>query len=129
MHDTPARELFERPVRTFSSGCIRVEAALDLAVRVLRDVPGWSLAQIEETVARGAEHRVDLPRPLRVYVQYFTAWVDEDGVPQFREDVYRRDGAPRSGAADRGFSDANMGFVRMLFPAPSAVQEVASCLD
>jgi murein L,D-transpeptidase YcbB/YkuD len=133
MHDTPARELFERPVRTFSSGCVRVESALDLAVRILGAVPGWSLARIEETIARGVEHRVDLPRPLRVYVQYFTAWVDEDGVPQFREDIYGRDGAARSGAADRGTPASTVGLARALFAAPSAapsaIQDIASCPD
>jgi murein L,D-transpeptidase YcbB/YkuD len=128
MHDTPAQELFERPVRTFSSGCVRVESALDLAVRILGAVPGWSLARIEETIGQGVEHRVSLPQPLRVYVQYFTAWVDEDGVAQFREDVYGRDIAPRDGAARRD-PPPPASFARWSLAAPPLAQEVASCPD
>jgi murein L,D-transpeptidase YcbB/YkuD len=29
-----------------------------------------------------------LPRPVPVYVTYFTAWVDADGVLQLRDDRY-----------------------------------------
>ena len=31
VHDTPARELFNRPLRAFSSGCIRVARTVELA--------------------------------------------------------------------------------------------------
>lgn len=101
MHDTPARQLFDQSVRTFSSGCIRVESALDLAVHLLESVPGWPRARIEEAVALGVERRIDLPAPYRVYVQYFTAWVDEAGIPQFRDDIYGRDGTGESERATR----------------------------
>jgi hypothetical protein len=75
------------------------------------------------------ERRVELPRPLRVYVQYFTAWVDAEGVPQFRDDVYGRDAATRSAAEDVGPSIPTVGFARIDFEAPTRVQEVASCPD
>lgn len=91
MHDTPAQDLLTRTVRTFSSGCIRVEGALDLAVYLLREDPGWTRDRIERVIERGVEQRVDLPTPYTVYVEYFTAWVDEAGVLQFRSDVYERD--------------------------------------
>lgn len=91
MHDTPAKDLLTRNVRTFSSGCIRVEGALDLAAYLLRDDPQWTPARIEEVIARGVEQRVNLPNPYNVYVEYFTAWVDDAGVLQLRNDVYKRD--------------------------------------
>jgi L,D-transpeptidase YcbB len=91
LHDTPGRELFDRAVRGFSSGCIRVERALDLAAHLLRYDPQWTPERIRRVIGQGREHAVTLPEPYRVHVQYWTAWVEEDGTVHFREDVYERD--------------------------------------
>ena len=93
LHDTPSRGLFWRDERTFSSGCIRVERALDLAERLLAADEAWPRRRIEETIASGETVSVRLPAPLPVYLLYWTAWVDRDGALQFREDVYGRDAA------------------------------------
>ncbi len=90
LHDTPSRGLFARAERAFSSGCIRVERAVDLAEHLLA-ADGWSRARIEATIEAGATVSVPLAEPLPVYLLYWTAWVDRDGVLQFREDVYGRD--------------------------------------
>jgi len=89
LHDTPARHLFERPVRTFSSGCIRVEDPMVLARFVLdpQALPGMGLEELIET---GDTRSLRLPRPVPVYLVYLTAWGDEDGI-EFRSDVYSRD--------------------------------------
>jgi len=34
---------------------------------------------------------VYLSEPLPVYIQYWTAWVDDDGALQFRNDIYQYD--------------------------------------
>jgi murein L,D-transpeptidase YcbB/YkuD len=39
----------------------------------------------------GQERSVTLPRPLRVHIQYWTAWADGDGTVEFRRDLYGRD--------------------------------------
>ncbi len=91
LHDTPRKGLFKRPVRTFSSGCIRLEKPLELAVFALKDVRGWSRRRIEAEIASGRHGRVGLAKPLPVYLVYWTAWVDEDGTVQFRDDIYGRD--------------------------------------
>jgi murein L,D-transpeptidase YcbB/YkuD len=93
LHDTPSRELFARTERAFSSGCIRVERALDLAERLLAADPTWTRARIEATIAAGSTVSVRLPAPLPVYLLYRTAWVDRNGVLQLREDIYGRDSA------------------------------------
>ena len=93
LHDTPSRSLFARTERTFSSGCIRVERALDLAVRLLAADPTWTRERIETTIATGETVSVPLPGPMPVYLLYWTAWIDRDGLIQFREDVYGRDDA------------------------------------
>ena len=91
LHDTPGRGLFARAERSFSSGCIRVEAAFDLAERLLAGVPGWSRNRIEGVVNASQPVTVMLPTPVPVHIQYWTAWVDEQGKLQFRNDVYQRD--------------------------------------
>jgi L,D-transpeptidase YcbB len=91
LHDTPGRELFERAARDFSSGCIRVEGALDLAAHLLREDPSWTPERIREVVRVGRERYVNLPTPYQVHLQYWTAWLDEEGRVNFREDIYDRD--------------------------------------
>lgn len=93
LHDTPNPELFERSVRDFSHGCIRLEKSLELATYVLGE--DWSQERVEGAVASAENRQVLLPEPLPVYVLYWTAWVDEEGMVQFREDVYDGDGRLR----------------------------------
>jgi L,D-transpeptidase YcbB len=91
LHDTPSRDLFERTARDFSSGCIRVDRALELAEYLLRDRPGWTRERIEE-VARGrVERTVPLGAALPVHLLYWTAWADDDVTLHFRDDIYGRD--------------------------------------
>jgi murein L,D-transpeptidase YcbB/YkuD len=92
LHDTPVRSLFARPVRTASHGCIRVERADDLAVHVLAESPGgWTRQTLDEAIAAGDSPRITLARPLPVYILYWTAFVGQDGLVHFRDDVYGRD--------------------------------------
>jgi murein L,D-transpeptidase YcbB/YkuD len=100
LHDTPARELFNQTVRAFSSGCIRIEQPLELAEYLLRADPGWSRPAILAAIDRGEEQTVRLPEPIRVYILYCTAWVDDDGSVQFRRDIYERDEAVADALSD-----------------------------
>jgi murein L,D-transpeptidase YcbB/YkuD len=89
LHDTPSRDLFWRAKRDFSSGCIRVQKPLELATLVLG--AGWDAARLETQMADGRNQALRLPRAMRVYLTYSTAWVDDAGNVQFREDIYGRD--------------------------------------
>ena len=91
LHDTPSRHLFRRPVRTFSSGCIRVEEPLLLANFVLGNGENTVTVDVQEEIDSGENHIRSLPRPIPVYMLYLTAWVDDQGKAQFRNDVYGRD--------------------------------------
>jgi L,D-transpeptidase YcbB len=91
LHDTPKRDLFQRTVRTFSSGCIRVEKPLDLAAYLLQGDPGWTRARVEDVVASGKTMRVVLPEPVAVHLTYSTVWFGEGGTIHFRDDIYGRD--------------------------------------
>lgn len=91
LHDTPQRSLFTKIQRDFSSGCIRVENALALASYLLSDNPAWNRNKLIGALETGARRVVHIPNPITIYLQYMTAWVDEQGVLQFREDIYQRD--------------------------------------
>jgi murein L,D-transpeptidase YcbB/YkuD len=91
MHDTPSRSLFERSVRSFSSGCIRVEKPIELAVRLLENKKGWDLDRINAAIDSGETMTVGLPAPIPVHLTYLTAWTAEDGEIHFRGDLYGRD--------------------------------------
>jgi L,D-transpeptidase YcbB len=91
LHDSPARDLFGRVQRDFSSGCIRVEDALSLARYLVKDDSDWSPARLQELIDSGRRQVVHVKRPLPVHLLYMTAWVDHDGGVQFREDIYGRD--------------------------------------
>ena len=92
LHDTPTRALFERTVRAFSSGCIRIDRPLDLAVLLLDDPQHWSRQQLEQAIAAGKTQTVPVRRTLPVILLYFTAVAGPDGEPLFRPDLYDRDG-------------------------------------
>jgi murein L,D-transpeptidase YcbB/YkuD len=93
LHDSPARGLFARSVRTASHGCIRVERAHELAALVLADGTGrWTPERLAEAIAGGGSPRIPVARQLPVYILYWTAFVGADGLAQFRDDVYGRDG-------------------------------------
>ncbi|MBI3245371.1 MAG: L,D-transpeptidase family protein [Deltaproteobacteria bacterium] len=94
LHDTPSKALFDRAVRTFSHGCIRVERPIDLAEHLLHDSAKWTRDDIQTTLDRLKEKTVWLPEPVPVYIQYWTAWVDRDGIMQFRNDIYGYDNTP-----------------------------------
>jgi L,D-transpeptidase YcbB len=91
LHDTPSKELFLQDQRSFSSGCIRLERAEDLAVYLLTSQAGWSREKIVEAMGGEAPRTVWLRRPVPVHILYRTAWVDDAGRLQFRRDIYQRD--------------------------------------
>jgi murein L,D-transpeptidase YcbB/YkuD len=88
LHDTPAPGLFGATDRALSHGCVRVENALELATRLLQDAPGWDRERLAQVAGEWKTRWIALPHPTPVYLSYFTAWVDADGVLQRREDLY-----------------------------------------
>lgn len=90
LHDTPARYLFNEKVRTFSSGCIRLERAKDFADLL---VAGNAKGQRQLAEARASQETkvVSLSQSLPVYLVYFTVVPNTNGMPEFRNDIYERD--------------------------------------
>ncbi len=91
LHDTPSRGLFSQNQRTFSSGCIRISNPVELAEYLLKHDPKWNRETIKAAAASGKQRVVNLPQQVPVFLLYWTAWVDEDGLAHFRDDIYSRD--------------------------------------
>jgi L,D-transpeptidase YcbB len=87
LHDTPSRNLFAADHRAFSHGCMRVEDPFALAEAVLGPGSGWSEERVKRLIG-GSERYINLSKPLPIHIEYFTAFVDEDGRLQMRGDLY-----------------------------------------
>ena len=88
LHDTNETYLFGNNIRPFSSGCIRVKNPQALAAYLLKEELGKDKLQalFEATVPE----QISI-EPLSVHIQYWTTWVDQEGLVHFRPDVYFRD--------------------------------------
>ena len=90
LHDTPSKSLFDKDLRIFSHGCMRV-AEPARPRRVAAGGPGLDAEEIDVAVAAGKQRVINLAKPIPVHVTYLTAWVNKDGSVNFRRDVYNRD--------------------------------------
>ncbi|MGR9051553.1 MAG: L,D-transpeptidase family protein [Gammaproteobacteria bacterium] len=93
LHDTSEPWLFNKSIRSFSSGCIRVAEPYVLAERVLENNTRLSPETVAETFDSDEEKIISLRHPIPIHVLYWTAWVDEAGLANFRKDIYGRDRA------------------------------------
>ncbi len=115
LHDTPTRAPFNNSNRAVSHGCVRVEKPILLAEFLLKDHSKWNIdflkieigqrvddkAVIAEYQSKrsalrrnssfGKTTEIVLDRKIPIFIDYYTAWVDEEGNVNFREDVYRKD--------------------------------------
>lgn len=91
LHDTPAKSLFEKEDRALSHGCVRVEKARELAIKILEGDKNWNTQKIDAAMQSGTEKNYTLNHKIPVYIAYFTAWSDENGQVSFYNDIYERD--------------------------------------
>ena len=91
MHDTPNKSLFNKQVRTFSHGCIRVEHPLELARLLLNDDVLYSEAAIDEIVSTGETRTITLNPPGQIMLTYLTVSIDANGQVLYHDDVYKLD--------------------------------------
>lgn len=91
LHDTPLRQLFARPGRALSHGCIRLDQPMALAAYLLRREGNPARLPTEDECARSPRSRdIRLRRPLPLYVRYATCTA-ENGRLRFLPDIYGRD--------------------------------------
>lgn len=94
LHDTPAKSAFALPDRTLSHGCVRLQYPADVARYVLRAETQKDPDLIDRLLADSDTVSVRASMPLPVVFVYWTAFVDEDGRLNFRNDIYGHDAGP-----------------------------------
>ena len=97
LHDNPRRELFEKSVRYFSGGCVRLEDAWRLSKWLFHRDLTWEGA--------GAEEPVPLAQPVPVYITYLTAMPDGQTIAYY-DDAYGRDKARLAASQDKSVPDS-----------------------
>ena len=85
---TQSQAAFDMPDRHTSLGCVALPNIAAVAKALLAADPAWTEGRIDGALAAGGTQVVALAQPLPVHFVYDTAWVDEDGTLQFRDDVY-----------------------------------------
>jgi len=115
LHDTPTRAPFSAAIRAVSHGCVRVEKPLLLADYILQNNSKWEpdyvrlevgfpatdktkisefrekRTELRRNFSFGKTTQVNLVQSIPLFIDYFTAWVSEDGIVNFRDDVYGKD--------------------------------------
>jgi murein L,D-transpeptidase YcbB/YkuD len=91
LHDTPNKGVFEKDKRAVSHGCIRLADAPKLATFLLQNEKDWTPEKVQSAMKGGKELTVKLADPVPVRIVYLTAWVDEKGQLNFRNDIYHHD--------------------------------------
>jgi murein L,D-transpeptidase YcbB/YkuD len=108
LHDTPAKDLFEREVRAYSHGCIRLQQPFEFAYQLLSDQEQDPKGYFHSVLNTGRETRVNLERPVPVHIIYRTAFTSAQDKPQYRRDVYGRDAVIWSALEKAGVSLAGV---------------------
>jgi murein L,D-transpeptidase YcbB/YkuD len=91
LHDTPSKSLFGATNRAFSHGCIRVENPKKLVLYLLRKKADWNEERVDNILGTDNETNIKVKPTVPVYIAYFTAWVDNTGQLNFRNDLYHLD--------------------------------------
>jgi murein L,D-transpeptidase YcbB/YkuD len=105
LHDTPHRDLFKQGKRAYSSGCIRVDDAHQLAVLLLDDAEHWSSDALEKALADPTTRNVSLTKPVPILIAYWTVDLRGTDYVAFKPDLYGLD-APTLAALDAPYPTA-----------------------
>lgn len=117
LHDTPTRAPFKYVNRAVSHGCVRVEKPLQFAEYLLTNNSRWTTdyikieigqkvddqnkiaefkskrSELRKNSSYGVTTEVKFDKKIPLFVDYYTVWVDENGIFNFRDDAYGRDKA------------------------------------
>ncbi len=101
MHDTPAKGLFNSPVRAYSHGCVRVRNPMKFAELLFAETDGWSPQRVASLSRGKPENEVPLPGHVDVHLTYFTVTVDDEGKAHTFRDIYGHERLIKAGLEGR----------------------------
>ena len=97
IHDTPAKSLFANARRAYSHGCIRLSKPEELLSTIANEDKNLDILKANEILSsKVSEKSIGLDKKIPIHIIYLTSWVDENGVLQFREDIYNFDKIQKS---------------------------------
>ena len=92
LHDTPSKSHFNREIRAYSHGCIRVQNALDLADYLLdMDKNKFNMETVNGAIKDRKEKWMPMKKNVPVFLYYISVEADNDGNITFYKDVYKED--------------------------------------
>jgi len=91
LHDTPSKSLFNREVRAFSHGCVRLQKPFEFAHKLLEKQTSNPKGAFNAWLETGKEQYVNLAAPVPVYLTYRTAYFGDAQSASFYPDIYGRD--------------------------------------
>lgn len=91
LHDTPSQLQFAQWQRTFSSGCVRVERAMELAELLLADGAGIRPENVAAALGDGSTRNLRMRTAIPILIAYWTADAAADGELRWRPDSYGHD--------------------------------------
>jgi len=93
IHDTPGKSLFMYARRAFSHGCIRLSKPEELLSTIASEDKNLDINKAKEILSNSTiiEKSIGLDKKIPIHIIYLTSWVDENGVLQFRDDIYNFD--------------------------------------
>ena len=93
LHDTPQKKLFDRTIRAFSHGCMRLEDPVTLATWLLEREGLMTADQVSNVLKSRRNTKVQLREPIPIHIHYNTVVFEPDGtLPMFLHDIYGYDG-------------------------------------
>ncbi|XOB61011.1 L,D-transpeptidase family protein [Campylobacterota bacterium DY0563] len=91
LHDTPYKNLFNETNRAFSHGCIRLSKPKELLKAIAKEETKIDLNKSEEILKEKDRVDIELDKKIPVHIVYLTSWIDDNGIIQFRNDIYNLD--------------------------------------
>jgi len=91
LHDTPTKHLFKKTVRAFSHGCVRLSQPRKLLETIATFNTNINIKKAKKILKGKRKTQLNMREKLPIYLVYLTAGMNEDGVIEFRNDIYRYD--------------------------------------
>jgi len=90
LHSTPDKHLFEREVRAFSSGCIRLDDPVAMANWITHHDKAVDTTEFNETLESRQRKHFYVDEQIPVHITYVGVTANDEGVPTFHRDIYRK---------------------------------------